>query len=1351
MLFRIFIVFLLLLFNINLLAQFDNINVRQISPESGYSFKAIGVIKQDLTGYMWFGTDHGVIRYDSRTSEWFTYSPVDSLGLPGNSIHCITVDDNNVVWISTENGLCFFDRELQNFRKVPVNYEDGSPVESPISSIIIDENNDLWFYDNKYFGIFDRETKQFNRIIVNQPFHITKLFSDYMKRIWFGNDKGDIYRLSPDKKSYTKFVEGFGVPVGTMSIGNDEILVGYLNHGIRRFNFQGKLTKHFRFDDLGNNIENINARSLLRDTYGRIWIGGYDGLYLYQDQKIFKFNTGNYDGMPHNSIYELFEDNQGGLWIGTWAGGVGYIHPSDNNFKNYQYSKSPNALSNSVVSSFSQYKKNQLLIGTEVGGINIFNKSTKEFTSLFFSGDVCANNIKAIKTDQQRGIWIATFRQGLWYKAKGKNEFINISYGDKDGEHISDQHVYALCEVDSGMFIGTFGGGINFYNFETQDIFYIYRPKGGNNTTTENYIRSIFSDSYNNIWVGTIAGLYKINQKKRKLEKYHFPTNSVSISGNNIVYFITELSDHKIWFGINNEGIIILDQQNNQVERLNAGGLLNGKDVYGIIEDDNSNIWITSNNGLIFHNPKNKSFRQFVALDGIQGDVFNPQAIFKDNEGYLYFGGTKGFTQINPLNIRLNSREAKSIIKEVIINSKESKYPTELSEFNCGEILLEPTETTIRIEFTSDSYLLPEKNRFKYRLVNYVDEWIEAGNDGYAMFTNLPNGEYVFEVKACNNDGIWNETPTKLPIHILKFWYKTNLAYLIYSLLIIGLIIMIIRFFIERSKFRKGILIEKIQHKHEEQMYEMRLKFFTNISHELRTPLTLITGPIKKMVDAENIPAEHKEKLSVVKRNSDRLLLLINQTLNLRKSEKVNDKLWVSEFDIVKLVKELHLHFKEQAKTSNIQFEFDSSQPEILIEADEQKIDKVVFNLLSNAFKNTPDNGRILVSVSDKEEQEQIDFPNQLSFGELENKDVLRISVLDSGKGIKSEDLGKIFNRFEQGEFQEGLESLKKLGTGIGLSLCKEFTLLHNGMIKGQSFPGKRAKFTVALPKKQEVQKILQEDLVESKKVQSKEYYLNKVENKKEEKGKFQLLIIEDNDDLREYIGSLLGNKYKIKYAPNGKEGLGILNTSPVDLVISDVMMPEMDGYEFCKIVKSQLETSHVPVILLTALSSNENRILGLDIGADAYFTKPFEDKVLLSQVSNLISQRNRVQQNFKNIFLSDKTFEAGNLDNYFLNKLNKIIDARYTNEEFTVEELSFEIGLSRSQLHRKLVNLTNRSTSEYIRLYRIKKASELLSTNQYQVDEIAYRVGFNSPSYFSTCFKNVYNLSPKEFMKSMI
>lgn len=1345
MVFRILIVSLLLLFNSNLLAQFDNINVRQISPESGYSFKAIKIIKQDLTGYMWFGTEQGLIRYDSRNLDWFISSPHDSLGLPGSDIQSIVVDDNNLVWISTENGLCFFDREKQNFRKVPVKYEDGTPVESIISNITTDENNNLWFSDDKYLGLFDRETKQFNRINVNQPIRIIKLFSDYMKRIWFGDDKGNIYKLTPDKKSYTKVVEGFGVTVGLIFIGNDEILAGYPDKGIRRYNFQGKLTKHYKVDDNGNNIEDINPRTLLRDTYGRIWIGAYDGLYLYKDQKIFQFNTKNYDGMPHNSIHELFEDNQGGLWIGTWAGGVAYIHPSDNNFKNYRHSKLPNSLSNNVVSSFSQYKKNSLLIGTEVGGVNVFNKSTREFTPLSLSDKVNAKNIKTLKTDRHGGIWIGTFRQGLLYKAKGLNEFKHISVGNKDGKHISHERVYALCEVDSGMFIGTYGGGLNFYHFETQSVLYIASPE-----EESNYIRSIFSDSHSNIWVGIHSGLYNVNQQNNKLERYHFPTNACSISESNTVYFITELSDHKIWFGTKNEGVIILDQQNEQVERLNADGLLIGKDVYGIIEDDNHNIWITSNNGLIFHNPKNNSFRQFVAHDGIQGDVFNPQAIFKDDEGILYFGGTKGFTQINPSNVLLNTRKPNSIINKITINSKESKYPKVLLDLNYEEIHLKPTETTLRIEFTSDNYLLPNKNRFKYRLVNYVDEWIEAGNDAYVMFANLPNGEYIFEVKACNNDGIWNETPTKLPINILKFWYKTNLAYLIYLLLIVVLILLVIRFFMERLKFRKGVLLEKIEHKHEEQMYEMKMKFFTNISHELRTPLTLITGPIKQMVDAENTPAGHKEKLSVVKRNSDRMLLLINQTLNLRKSEKVNDKLLVSEFDIVKLVKELHLHFKEQAKTDHIQFEFSSSQAEIFIEADEQKIDKIVFNLLSNAFKNTPDYGKILISVSNKEEQDQTDFPNQVSFGELENNDVVNISVLDSGKGIKSENIAKIFNRFEQGESQDGLESSKNIGTGIGLSLCKEFVLLHNGMIKAQSFPGKRAKFTVTLPKKQDVQKILQEDLVESKEIQSKEYDLNKVENKKEEKGKTQLLVIEDNDDLREYIGGLLENEYKIKYAPNGKEGLSILNTSDVDLVVSDVMMPEMDGYEFCKLVKSQMETSHIPVMLLTALSSSENRILGMDIGADAYLTKPFEEKVLLSQVSNLISQRNRVQQNFKNVFLENKTFEAGNLDNYFLNKLNTIIEARYTNEEFTVEELSSEIGLSRSQLHRKLINLTNRSTSEYIRLYRIKKASELLSTNQYQVDEIAYRVGFNSPSYFSTCFKKVYNVPPKEYMKTI-
>ena len=1343
------ILFSLFVCTIQLQAQIDDFPIRKISPEGGYSFRAITKIKQDLSGYMWFGSDQGLIRFDSKNENFFVANLTDSLALPSNTILDVAVDKNNTVWVATEKGICVFERTTQKFRKIEVTYENGIAVESIINKITVDANNNLWFSTSNYLGIYNRKTKQLIRINKENPLSTTVLYIDYLNRLWFGDLKGDIYKVSSNHTSYEKVVAGSGATAGHISVDQDELFIAHENQGLRHYNLQGELIKHIKFDTYGNNVAQINIRSLLKDTYGRLWIGAFEGLYLYEKGKIKSLNSNFLDTYLNHSIFELFEDNQGGIWIGTWSGGVAYMHPTDNKFENFISSKTPFSLTNNIVSSFSQIENEKLLVGTEGGGLHIFNKKTKKITTLPLTDKSKSNHIKATLVDRFGGVWIAVFGNGLWYRAFKNKTFHKIIRGDDDGSHISNRDVYSLCEIDSGILIGTYGGGVNFYDFKTQQIHFIDTPKSENKVSDGQFVRYLFSDSYKNIWAGTNSGVYKVNLKERKLEKYYPATKEGATLTKNTVYSITELSNNVLWFGLKEGEIIALDQKSGQLKHIDANGLLKGKNVCGIIEDADNNVWISSSNGLVQYKPSTSSFRHFNTKDGIQGNVFNPQAIFKDNEGILYFGGTRGFTAIDPQKIRLNTRKPKTLINKIVINNQDTKHPILLTDNNYEEIHLKPFETTIRVEFTTDNYLLPEKNRFKYRLVNYYDEWIDAENNTSVMFANLPNKDFILEIKACNNDGVWNEIPTRVPIRIEKYWYKTSLAYLLYTFFIIGFSIVTIRFILERSKLKKKVLIANIQKNFEEQNYEMKLKFFTNISHELRTPLTLITLPISKLINSEGLTPRQQELVDVVKRNSDRLLQLVNQVLDFRKIEKGHAKLVISQFDIVKLAKEIKLHFIERSKTKEIQFDFLASSPEIFIEADRDKIDKIIFNLLSNAFKHTPINGKIVISISENKQETDLDFSNRLSFGTIEGNDHLTISILNTGLGIKKENLTKIFNRFEQTNTTEELAGTDKSGTGIGLDLCKEFTLLHSGKISIQTSYQKGAQFTITLHKKLGIQKSLLEN---PPKVEGLEFVKNNItaiSDITNDQKEYQLLIVEDHNDLRKYIGDLLNDSYKIKYATNGKEGLNILKSAQIDLIISDVMMPEMDGFELCSTVKSQLETSHIPVILLTALAAKENLIMGLENGADAYLSKPIEEKVLLSQVVNLISQRNRVRNGFQNLFLLDKSIEGGNLDNYFINKLNKAIESNYKDDQFSVEKLAVEMNLSRSQLHRKLVSLTNRTTSEYINLFRIKKASELLLMNQYNINEVSYEVGYTSPSYFSKNFKNIYYKTPKEFIKS--
>lgn len=1326
-------------------AQIDDISFRRVSPPGGFSFQAIHIIKQDLYGYIWMGGFDGIIRYDSKDIKRFVHNPVETNGLPSDRITSIVIDKQNNIWVSTDKGLCIFNRTIQQFERVVYSYENGDAPGDMINSIELDGSGNLWIADDNFFGYLDKGKNQLIRITKGLKSTPRLLYNDETNRLWLGTSKGSIYLVVANEKRVVKKIEGPGSLARTIFANNKDIWVGYEAHGARLYDLEGNLKHHYTYSSESEfDIKSASIRKIWRDTGGRIWIGSYHGLFLSIGTRLLRFNPDDYAGLAHNSIYTISEDKQGGIWIGTWSGGVSYLHHADNKFTNYRHSKESTSLSNNMVSSFAQTPNGEFFVGTEVNGLNKFNLENKSFQKIEVLESEGILNIKTLHVDNQAGLWIGSAFKGLYYRPRGNSKFIHYRQGKEDGRHISGRGVYSFCKSDSGIWIGTNSGTIDFYNFRTKQIHFISKEHTVFQNKNPN-IRSLTLDSSGNLWIAATSGMYQLHLPLNRLT--HFNTNS--ISGNKTesseYYFVNELSDGKIWMGSKGNAISIYNPRTDKLRVFDANGLLKGKDVYGIIEAQNNNLWVTSNDGLILYNTKEKSSRRFIITDGIQGNIFNPQAIFKDKDKHIYFGGTNGFTKLEPVKVKINNWPPNVLLNSIEVNNRKIT-PAQLGENKFAEIVLNPEETTLKVIFSADNFLLPEKNKFMYRLTNYMDEWVEADNESLVTFVNLPAGEYIFKVKACNNDGIWNETPAKLPIVIKQFWYKSELALLLYAFAIILLAVITIRFFLERAKLKKAFIIEKIERKHEDYLHEMKLKFFTNISHEFRTPLTLLNWPIKKLLESNNLSIEQHNQLQTVRRNTNRLLQLINQIMDLRKVEKGQVKLNLSKFELVDFVNEITLNFSDEAISKNIQFSFSHQKENYIIEADEEKLDKIIFNLLSNAFKYTPKNGKIYVTIRGNQSQNGNQFSNQLSFGKLENEDFLEIQVLDDGDGIDSEDLPNIFDRFEQGKHKKS----KKHSTGIGLNLCKDYTLLHHGAIIVQSTPGEGSRFSVRFPARQKAQKILYESHKKVKNINSWESPAKSTLSSEAYNEEVNILIVEDNEDLRKYMIGFLQDFYAVLSAGNGKQGLEILERRNVQLIISDVMMPIMDGFEFCQTVKSQIETSHIPIILLTALSSAENTTTGLEKGADAYISKPFDENVLLSQIKNLLLQRKRIQESYIQKFISKQPIDIGSLDNYFLNKVNAAIEKNIENEHFSVDSLATEIGISRSQLHRKLKQISNHSTSEYITMVKIKKATTLLSSAAYNIDEVAYKSGFNSHSYFNKCFKKIHNKSPKEFLKQL-
>ncbi|NPA37508.1 MAG: response regulator [Chlorobi bacterium] len=1321
-------------------AQNPRFKFREIHQHGGVTFKAINHITQDEYGFMWLSTtDQGIIRYDSKNFIHYHHNPADTTTLSSNNVLGILVDNNNKLWIATEGGLNLFIRTRNIFKHF--NYNSNTIKDNDtIFSISKDIEGNIWLIDRYGVGKLDTVNNTLKRLkstVHNTP---TIVYFDKKNRGWVGAFDGSIFRIDSQRGLLTKVINGPGSPVNTIFVKEDYLYVGFFSNGARKYTTDGKLIKTYMYERNNHSLSKEKVRSILVDSKNNLWIGSYDGLYVESKGKLIRFGRDNHPEIPHNSIFTIYEDKNHNLWFGAWAGGLFYLNYFDNNFISYKYDITTNSLSSNIISSFTELPENLIAVGTETGGLNIFNPDLNSFRNIRLKNnnkDVL--NIKSLCTDNNGNLWAGTFKNQYFQINKDLKSYHHFNNKTNTNEPFIRNSAYTLFNGDSLIWIGTTNGEINFYNIETKKM-HLFNKLYPKFKLHNNFIRYIYIDSKGILWVGTQLGCEKYNLKTGEQTYFSPLSGSEHKINSSIIYYIKEINN-KIWLGSQSNGIIIINPENDSISQFNPDGPIIAKDVYGFEKDCHNRLWITTNDGIFLYEPDLISFRHITLQDGLQGNIFSPQAIYKDSKGRLYFGGTHGFTLIYPEKIMTNIYKPNILFDYALINNKKrlslfsDNGPNFIKKLN-----LKPDENNIKIAFTADNYLIPEKNRFKYRLKDIYTEWIDAGNDATATFTNLPSGDYIFEVKASNNDGIWNEKPTQLEIHIATPWYRTTIAYFVYFLFFVFIIIISFNELKARQQLKRAVLIEKIQRENEERLHEMKLKFFTNISHEFRTPLTLITGPVQKLINSEKIIDREKELLSVIERNTNRLLFLINQIMDFRKIDKGRAKLNITAIETVSFTKDLIQSFMSEAEDRSINFSVTSSFEELKIEADKEKLDKIIFNLISNAFKYSPDNSTVSITIADTIPPQK-DYKNKITIGSINNDELIVFSITDSGSGMDYEEMQNIFERFMQGK------TVKSKGYGIGLSLVKDYVLLHQGEIIVQSTLNKGTCFNILLPRKQTAHRLMKKDNTENKrenrfiaeKTSLNDTYTNK-----------NILIVEDDKDLRNYIVQILEEYYNITTAPDGITALKILETFPVDLIISDVMMSGMNGFELCSTIKSKIGTSHIPIILLTALSSTENKVTGLREGADAYITKPFEDIILVNQINNLIKQREMLRNSYKDELLSGKTIPAGSLDNYFLEKASSIIKDNITNEQFSVEILSQKIGLHRSQLHRKLKQLTNFSTTEYINIIRLKHAIELIKTNKYSLDEIAYKSGFNSHSYFTRNFKKHFNCTPKEFANNL-
>ncbi|WP_072999916.1 hybrid sensor histidine kinase/response regulator transcription factor [Mariniphaga anaerophila] len=1334
-------------FNIAVQAQQTSGNrdilFENISNSQGLSQSTVFSIVQDTLGYMWFATQDGLNRYDGVQFRVFRDDNSDSTTVISHHIRVLFNDDEGNLWIGGNKGISKYNYEYDNFRNYP---------------------------------LFDQRYDRF----------ISDIEQDSKGRIWAGSFSGNMYKYNPDSNDFSEYKISYNGErlyyINDICACGDELLVGteyglysvdVENETVKKIDLfekdpkvrkmlkcadgriwvgtegNGLLLLNRNFDieenylhkiNNGNSLCNNNVRSLSFDNDSNLWIGTFVGL------SILDKNTGSFSNyyqdytrpytLSQNSVRSLYKDKEGGMWLGTFYGGINFYHPHNLHFDLINQNGGTFSLNDNVLSCITEDAQGKVWIGTNDGGVNCWNR--KDNTVKYFMFDesdpntISSNNIKSLVFTDDQKLLVGTHKSGLnlFDPETGKN--IRFKASEAPGA-ISDNSVYALLkDRKSQIWVGAWGG-LEKFNLKTKTFELISSDSKGQQLTSSQ-ITSLFEDSQNRIWIGTFEGLNIFYPEKRLFESFRtHPGDSTSLS-HDFVNCIYEDSKKRIWIGTNG-GLNIFNEIERNFKRITTEDGLESNVFFGILEDDQNRMWISTNQGIISLDHQGKSMKNYLVHDGIQNTQFNNFSYAKLNDGYFLFGGIKGLTMFRPDSIKILPFNSKVLLTSLSINSQKinSDDETGILENHINQtnkIILNHDQNTITLDYSAVNYVDNENITYLTKLDNFNKQWWRSDNS--VTFSQLPPGEYTFKVKAVR--GEIAGAPTSLQIVILKPWYLRNWALVLYIFLLAVAAHFVYKFAMERMRTLHDLRVERLEKEKLSEINQMKLQFFTNISHEFRTPLTLILSPLEKILEKPINDEWLRKQILLINKNASRLLDLIDQLLEFRKSETGKLKLNVSRNELVGFVNDIYLSFASVAAQNKIVYSFNSKEEKLEICFDKNIIERIFFNLLSNAFKFTPNGGKIGINLH-------------------KNSKSVVIEVTDSGKGIPKDKLSLIFERY-----YSVTESNVNMGTGIGLALTKRLVELHYGSIRVESEEGIGSKFVVTLPISESV---YSESEISAISVETGRYKkaTEVISDENEEEPaemlvadeKDTILIVEDNADIVAYLKDNFSVNYNICTAPNGEEALKVVEQSNPALIISDVMMPVMDGIKFCKKIKQNIKTSHIPVILLTAKTSVEDQMEGLDSGADDYLPKPFSVRVLEKKVFNLIKSRKRLQDYYsKSIDVNPEEIAFNSLDQEILEKSKEIIEKYLSDPDFSVEIFAREIGMSRSNLHLKLKAITGESATDFIKKIRLGKAVKLLEENKYSISEISYMVGYSSPSYFTTSFKKYFGYLPTGHLDQM-
>lgn len=1346
---KIRLFFLLFILTTNIISQTikedNNLLFKNITETKGLSHNTVYTVAQDSTGYIWFGTRDGLNRYDGL--EFNVYRSSDGQnGVVSRVIRSLLVDNSGNLWVAGNKGISLYNSEKDEFNN---NLLSDNINDKNIISIKQDKKGNIWAGTStgKIYKL-NHSTNTFEHIKLRSGSGKPDYISDIhpiKNKLLIGSENG-LFVLKTDTYSLHHInIKNLKLDVKVITADkNNGFWIGTEGDGLIQLDKNLKFIKQYKHNKHNkNSLSNNNVRSLQYDDNGNLWIGTFVGLSILNFKKQTFVNYYHEFGKPHslsqNSIRCIFKDKQRGMWLGTFFGGVNYYHPSDIKFRLLNQNGGVFSLNDNVVSDIEEDNNGNIWIATNDKGLNYWDRKKNKIRYFVHNeknqNSLSSNNIKSIVIVDNNHILAGTHKSGL-NLLNIKNNTNRIFKSDSTSNSISSNSIYAMLkDHKNNIWVGTWKG-LDKFNISTGKFNHHYFDVKGKRLSSDK-ISYLMEDSRHRIWIGTFKGLNIFIPSKNTFESFiNMPNDKKTLSGNTI-NCIYEDSKGRIWIGTDN-GLNLFDELNREfIIYTTETGLANNT-IYGILEDEKGNLWLSTNMGISCFDTKDKSAINYDTSDGIQGMQFNNYSFSKTSDGMFMFGGINGITYFKPkmlnkipFNPNVIITELNLFNKKVFANDETGILKKHISK--TPKITLKNNQNTILLKYISFNLVTSHKVTYQHMLEGFDNYWQVSLNKNVAEYSNLPYGNYIFKVRAINEDGNASKKITSLVIDILPPWWKSTWAVLAYFIIGFLLLWSLYYFMKERLRTQNEIKIERLEKKKLNEINQMKLQFFTNITHEFRTPLTLILSPLQKINEKKLSDAWLSKQHELIYKNAKRLLNLVDQLMDFRKSELGTLKLKVSKSEFVSFINEIYLSFAEVASQNNIIYTFDTKIEKKEMLFDSGYIEKIAFNLLSNAFKFTPSGGTIGILLK-------------------QTGKFIVLEVSDSGKGIPADKQSLIFDRFYRID-----ETSSRPGSGIGLALTKRLVELHHGTITVNSQKGKGSVFIVKIPANSDVYD--KNEIYTNE--ETKRHNINIVPDidvpyednisdiSYDNEDKETIIIIEDNQEIIEYLKDNLSEKYNIYTANNGNDGLALVNKHMPTLIISDIMMPGLDGISFCKKVKRNIKTSHIPVILLTAKTSIENHIEGIEMGADDYITKPFVMNLLESKISNLIKSRKRLKEIYsKSIDVNPEKIAFNNIDEDLLKKAVNIVESNLADINFTVDIFAREMGMSRSNLHLKLKAVTGESATDFIKKIRFNKAVNLINERKYNISEISYMVGFNTPSYFSTSFKKYFGCLPSEYLQ---